>query len=87
MLNFQCTVDLLTHVTRYEFKVDNKRWIEKLRDEDYKAEIAEFKQKLAALGERDGWSLADIKQRFSNDMLNELIMFDVNTNGDSRAPL
>ena len=59
------------------FKIDGQCWAERLREVSYKDEIAEFKCILARLGQRDGWTLADLKARFSNDLLDKLILFDV----------
>jgi len=58
---------------RYDFNVNGKRWIHKLKNEDYKKEIEEFKTILTKIGERDNWTLKDIQKRFSNDMYDELI--------------
>jgi hypothetical protein len=55
------------------YKVNGKPWVEKLRDEDYKNEIVEFKGILEKIGKRDGWTLKDIQERFSNVLFDELI--------------
>ncbi|KAJ2903384.1 Oxidoreductase [Zalerion maritima] len=52
-----------------EFKADGKPWAEKLRSEDYKEEIVEFREALAKIGKEHGWKLDDLKERFSNDFL------------------
>ncbi|KAJ6509051.1 hypothetical protein C8R45DRAFT_894083 [Mycena sanguinolenta] len=49
-----------------DLKVDGKPWVEKMRKE-YKDEVEEFKQVLGAIGKAHGWTLADLKRRFSND--------------------
>ena len=40
-------------------------------------EIAEFKETLRAIGREQGWSLADLKARFSNDLFDKLLFDDV----------
>lgn len=62
---------------RYPYTVNGKPWFNSLKDEDYKDEIVEFKQILAAIGEDHGWKLEDLKARFSNDLFDELIFEDV----------
>jgi thiaminase len=58
---------------RHDFKVNGKPWIDKLRNEDYKKEIEEFKAILTKIGERDQWMLEDLQKRFSNEMYDKLI--------------
>lgn len=60
-----------------QMEVDGKPWREKLKHESYKAEIAEFKGLLAAIGKKHGWTLADIKKMFSNELLDYLYLDDV----------
>jgi D-arabinono-1,4-lactone oxidase len=57
-------------------QVDGKPWKEKLR-EDYNDEIIEFKGLLAAIGKDHGWTLADLKKRFSNDLFDDFYFGDV----------
>ena len=40
---------------------------------DFADSIAEFKNTLAAIGKEQGWTLADLKARFSNDLFDELV--------------
>jgi hypothetical protein len=61
----------------YNYKVDGKPWVEKLKNEVYKSQIAEFKGLLAAIGKRHGWELADLKRTFSNELLDYLYLDDV----------
>ncbi|KAI3322294.1 hypothetical protein HD806DRAFT_545422 [Xylariaceae sp. AK1471] len=61
----------------YNYKVDNKPWVKKLKNEVYKDEIAEFKALLAAIGKKHNWTLADIKRTFSNELLDYLYLDDV----------
>jgi hypothetical protein len=53
--------------------VHAKPWVDKLRDEDSKDAIVEFKETLSAIGNAQGWKLEDIKARFSNDLFNRLL--------------
>jgi hypothetical protein len=64
-----------------QFQVDGKPWKEKLR-EDYKDEIVEFKGLLAAIGKDHGWTLADLKKRFSNDLFDDFYFGDVVVKGE-----
>ncbi|KAJ4165930.1 hypothetical protein NW765_007156 [Fusarium oxysporum] len=63
----------------YSYKVDGNPWIEKLKKEIYKNEIAEFKGLMAAIGKKHGWTLADLKRTFSNEVLDYLYLDDVLT--------
>lgn len=63
-----------------QFQVDGKPWKEKLR-EDYREEIVEFKGLLADIGKAHGWTLADLKKRFSNDLFDSFYFDDVVTKG------
>ncbi|KAK4665455.1 hypothetical protein QC763_401910 [Podospora pseudopauciseta] len=47
--------------------VDGKPWVEKMKAEDYRLEKEEFKELLAEIGRKHGWSLQDLKRRFSNE--------------------
>lgn len=42
----------------------------------YKDEIKEFKAVLSKIGGQHGWTLSDIKDRFSNDLYDRLIFDD-----------
>jgi hypothetical protein len=48
----------------YNYKVDNKPWVEKLKNEVYKDEIVEFR------------TLAELKKTFSNELLDYLYFDD-----------
>ena len=58
----------------YPYNIDGKPWIEKLKNDTYKNEIAEFKGLLAAVGKLHGWTLADLKKTFSNEVLDYLYL-------------
>lgn len=60
----------------YNFKVDNKPWVEKLKNEVYKDQIVEFRTLLEDLGRRHGWTLAELKKTFSNEFLDNLYFDD-----------
>jgi hypothetical protein len=57
-------------------KLDGKPWVERLKSIDYKTEIEEFRGLLGEIGKGHGWTLEDLKRRFSNDFLDEFF-FDV----------
>jgi hypothetical protein len=40
---------------------------------DFADSITEFKNTLAAIGKEQGWTLTDLKARFSNDLFDKLI--------------
>ena len=65
-----------------QFEVDGRPWREKLRNETYKTEIAEFKGLLADIGKKHEWTLLDIKRTFSNEVLDYLFLDDVIESGD-----
>ncbi|KAK0759490.1 hypothetical protein N5P37_007678 [Trichoderma harzianum] len=54
-----------------EFTVRGELWRKKLR-RDYETQIREFRGLLRQIGKRDQWTLADLEQRFSNDLLDHL---------------
>lgn len=56
--------------------MDGKPWLDRLKNEDYKDAIAEFKQALSAIGKTQGWTLSDLKSRFSNDLFDQLLFDD-----------
>ena len=53
------------------FKVDGKPWLDRLKNQDYKTERQEFVNTLAEIGKEQGWTLADLKSRFSNELFDE----------------
>ena len=57
---------------RVAFKVDGKPWVEKAKL-DFADSVAEFKSALGAIGKEQGWTLNDLKARFSNDLFDRLI--------------
>ena len=59
------------------FEVDGQPWVRRLKEADYRDEIVEFKALLAAIGKLHGWTLADIKRRFSNDLFDSFYFDDV----------
>lgn len=63
----------------YPYTVDGKPWVEKLKNEIYKNEIAEFKGLMAMIAKRHGWTLAHLKKTFSNEVLDYLYLDDVLT--------
>lgn len=60
-----------------DFDVNGEPWIKKMKDVDYKEEIVEFKKVLSEIGKGHGWTLADLKKRFSNDTFDSLYFDDV----------
>jgi hypothetical protein len=63
------------------FQVNGMEWARKLKEVDYKDDIVEFKNTLAAIGKEHGWTLADLKQRFSNDFFDYFYFDDVQVRG------
>ena len=59
------------------FKVDGMPWAEKLKRESYRDEIKEFKTILEIIGKEHGWTLGDLKKRFSNALFDDLFFDDV----------
>lgn len=57
--------------------MDGRPWLEKLKNETYKDAIPEFKQALAAIGKTQGWTLYDLKARFSNDLFDQMLFDDI----------
>ncbi|KAJ4247499.1 hypothetical protein NW762_013176 [Fusarium torreyae] len=55
----------------YNYNVDGKPWIERLKSVDYKDEKQEFLQTLADIGKDANWSLQDLQARFSNDLFDK----------------
>ncbi|KAJ4390706.1 hypothetical protein N0V93_004304 [Gnomoniopsis smithogilvyi] len=60
-----------------EFHVKGESWLTRMKDVDYKDEIVEFKKVLSEIGKEHGWTLADLKKRFSNDTFDSLYFDDV----------
>ncbi|KAJ4321750.1 hypothetical protein N0V84_005183 [Fusarium piperis] len=58
----------------YQYKINGKPWVEKLRNELYKSEIAEFKGLMTEIGKKHGWTLVDLKKRSSNEVLDYLYL-------------
>lgn len=77
LFSFLSSLSLLTKKTktiRHEgYTIDGKPWLEKLKHEDYAAEIVEFKRILSLIGKKHGWTLEDIQKRFSNELFDGLI--------------
>ncbi|KAL6411673.1 oxidoreductase [Ilyonectria robusta] len=61
------------------YTVNGKPWIQKLKEEDYKDERQEFLRILAEIGQgvKVKWTLQDLKDRFSNDLFDELFFDQV----------
>ena len=51
--------------------------MEKLKNVDYLEERKEFVRILGEIGEEAGWTLADLKKRFSNDLFDDFFFDDV----------
>lgn len=58
------------------FNINGTPWVERLK-QDYKEEVVEFKKVMAEIGKKDGWTLADLKKRFSNDFFDDFYFDDV----------
>lgn len=58
------------------FMVHGKPWGEWLKEVSYRTEIETFKRILGRIGERDGWSLGEARERFSNELFDRLIFED-----------
>ncbi|PSR85731.1 hypothetical protein BD289DRAFT_409085 [Coniella lustricola] len=59
------------------FEVNGRPWLEKMKDVDNKDEILEFKRVLGKIGKDHGWTLANLKKRFSNDLFDSLFFDNV----------
>ncbi|KAF4952796.1 hypothetical protein FSARC_12567 [Fusarium sarcochroum] len=55
----------------YNYNVDGKPWIERLKSVDYKEERQEFLQTLSEIGKEANWPLQDVRARFSNDLFDK----------------
>lgn len=74
---------LLIHFHRVAFKIDGKPWLD-VAKHDFRDAISEFKDTLGAIGKEQGWTLADLKARFSNDLFDKLIFDEAKgANGSS----
>lgn len=58
-------------------EVNGRPWVEKMKEVDYEKEILEFKAILTEIGMAHGWTLADLKARFSNDVFDKFYFNDV----------
>ncbi|UPL03342.1 hypothetical protein LCI18_014276 [Fusarium solani-melongenae] len=70
----------------YQYKVNGKPWVEKLRNEVYQSEITEFKGLMAEIGKKHGWTLSDLKKTFSNEVLDYLYLDDVAASQTKKQP-
>lgn len=61
----------------HRYNVNGRPWVEKLKNEDYKEEGKEFVQILCAIEHDAGWTMAELKQRFSNDLFDNFFFDDV----------
>ena len=66
-----------TNTLRYPFTVAGKPWLDYLREVSYKDEIKEFKDVLTKIGLKQGWTLSDLKNMFSNEMFDQIYFDDV----------
>lgn len=53
--------------------------MDRVKEVDSKDDVAEFKRVLGDIGKKDGWTLADLKTRFSNDLFDGLIFGDLDS--------
>lgn len=60
------------HGEKYTYTVDGKPWFDRLKEVDYKEEIPEFLNVLEDIGKDAGWTMQDLKARFSNEVLDQL---------------
>src|SRR5262249_404091 len=60
-----------------EFRVGERTWPQYLKEVAYKDEIVEFKKILADIGKGHGWTLKDLKNRFSNDFFDNFYFDDI----------
>lgn len=58
------------------FTVHGRPWREWLKEVSYRTEIESFKRILGRIGERDGWTLGEARERFSNELFDGLIFED-----------
>ncbi|KAH8690619.1 hypothetical protein BGW36DRAFT_401032 [Talaromyces proteolyticus] len=54
------------------FQVDNKPWLQYLKETSYRTEIPEFRALLERIGQQQGWTLDEMRAMFSNQVLDEL---------------
>ena len=62
---------------RVAYNVDGRPWLDKVKNEDFKEEFAEFMEILTAIGKEHGWTLPELKARFSDDLFDKLLFADV----------
>lgn len=62
---------------RHDFTISGKPFTDHLKTTAYKEAIPEFKAILDQIGTQHGWTRADLKQRFSNKLYDELFFDDV----------
>ncbi|RGP81448.1 xylitol oxidase [Fusarium longipes] len=55
----------------YDYNVDGKPWIQRLKSVDYRDERQEFLRILDEIGKESGWTLQDLQARFSNELFDE----------------
>jgi hypothetical protein len=61
----------------HSLEADGRPWVERLKNVDYKDERKEFLQILAEIGRDAGWTLQDLKHRFSNELFDEFFFSDL----------
>jgi hypothetical protein len=61
--------------------------VRKLKEEDYKDELVEFKSVLAEIWNQHGWTLADLRRHFSDDLFDYFYFGDVQVHRDKDVPL
>jgi hypothetical protein len=54
-------------------KVGGLEWVDHMKKVSYPGEIANFKSVLGGIGAKQGWTLEDLKARFSTPLLDNLI--------------
>lgn len=64
-----------------QYKVDGQPWVQRMKEVDYRDEIVEFKKTLAQIGKEHGWTLEDLKARFSNDLFDSFYFDDIGRKG------
>jgi len=64
-----------------QYNVDGQPWVQRMKEVDCKDEIIEFKGTLAQIGKEHGWTLEDLKARFSNDFFDSFYFDDIGCKG------
>ena len=59
------------------YTVNGEDWLTKLKRDSYAGQIKEFRSGLTKIGEKDGWSVEEMRKRFSNEVLDELFFSDL----------